>query len=125
MHHEYQTFEMERENAVDAENSFRGKVEALRLFWKGMANVPHLEKVVRGYWSAPVSSSKSESTFSYTGDLITKKRSRLGGGLSEAITVVFDMTRQPTYQFSHVMDGLCSLQKEYERVKQSKRAARE
>ena len=69
-----------RENAATDAGSiellahFRVKVDALKLFWRENGYLfPLVAKVYKAYFSSPVSSAKAESTFSYSGEVVTKK----------------------------------------------------
>ena len=99
---------------------FEEQASALASFYKTkLATSATLQRVVRAYFSMPVASSKSETTFSYTGDVLTKKRNQLSVDLTEALTVVNDMTRQPNYSFERVFEGVKALGHEYEDVKRA------
>ncbi len=102
------------------------KVEILKDFWsRPVQPFPsHLSRVARAYWSAPVASSKSESTFSYSGEVITKKRNTLSVSLSEAM-IAYDWTRQAHYSFNALVRGVFVLDEEYVRVKENRKRERQ
>ena len=52
---------------------------------------------------------------------MTKKRNRISAGLTEACTVVYDSTRQPSYEFNDVRDGVMELAEKYEKLKAIKK----
>lgn len=110
------------EQKVLVELQFKEKAEYLKRFFSEYSSKwKHLKYVCKAYYSMPVASSKSETTFSYTGELITKKRNGLSVELSEASTVSYDMTRQENYNFTtDVMGGMRILAEEYEIVKRRK-----
>jgi hypothetical protein len=62
----------------------------------------------------PISSSKPEAVFSYTGEVVTKKRNGLHVSSVEAMAVVNDFTRQPDYSFDAVLKEITILSEELE-----------
>ncbi len=103
--------------------SFLDKTELLKGFWdRPKQPFPtYLVFACRAYWSAPVASSKSESTFSYIGEVIAKKRNKLSVQLSEAITVAYDWSRQTHFDFRKFVDRVFELDKEYMQVKEKRK----
>ena len=73
-----------------------------------------MEPVVRQYAGMPISSSKPEAVFSYTGEVVTKKRNGLHVSSVEAMAVVNDFTRQPDYSFDAVLKEITILSEELE-----------
>jgi hypothetical protein len=106
---------------------FPEKVEILREFWARPKHPfpMHLVYACRAYWSAPVASSKSESTFSYSGEVITKKRNKLSVHLSEAMTVGYDWTRQEHFKFETFVKGVFGLDEEYAKLKEKEKSSKE
>jgi hypothetical protein len=105
------------------EMPFLDKVERLKAFWARPKHPfpAYLVFACRAYWSAPVASSKSESTFSYIGEVITKKRNKLSVQLSEAMTVAYDWSRQTHFGFRKFVNRVFELDKEYMRVKEKRK----
>jgi hAT family C-terminal dimerisation region len=123
---EWKRYELERK--IWKRNPQEEDVAALQRFWRGLSQVSNSPKTVcsvaRAYFSVPVASSKSESTFSYTGEVITKRRNQIGVHLAEASTVVYDYIRQPDYDLKQLMAGVNQLSAEYEEVKAEAEEAR-
>jgi len=106
--------------------TFVDEVASLKQYWiNAKQRRPFLFKLVQAYFSIPVASSKSETTFSYSGAAVTKVRNRLGVELTEALTVYNDFTRQGHFSFPQLREGVHALAKEYELVKQKKKEERE
>jgi hypothetical protein len=105
---------------------FSAKVDLLKEFWvNSKSRFPeYISQTAKSYWSAPVASSKSESTFSYSGEVVTKKRNKLGVHLTEAMTVGYDWTRQPHFGFDNFVAQVFGLDAEYQKVKKNAEASR-
>lgn len=116
---EWENYELQR-SIIDS--SLDGSLENLRSFWKeSAASLTHLARVCQAYWSVPVASSKSESTFSYSGDVCSRRRGQVSVQLAEATTIAYDYSQQPGYSFEKLLAGLKVLSEEYEELKAEQR----
>ena len=55
---------------------------------------------------------------------MTKKRNQISVTLTEASTVAYDSTRQPSYDFDSLLGGIMVLADEYEELKRERKKAR-
>ncbi len=67
--------------------------------------------VLKSYMSMPLASSYAESSFSFTGALVTKKRINLTASNVEAISVIQDYMRQNEFSFESFMNDFRVLRK--------------
>ncbi len=78
---------------------------------------------LRCYMSMPLASSYPESTFSFTGELVSKRRLNLSVDNVEAVAIINDFMKQPGFSFDNVFPLLKTVQDEHkEKAKGRKRA---
>ena len=112
---------------VLAEMPFQEKVEILREFWARPKHPfpAYLVTTCKAYWSAPVASSKSESMFSYAGEVITKKRNKMSVQLAEAMSVGYDWSRQKHFKFEKFVNTVFVLEQEHTVIKEKAKEEKE
>lgn len=128
MNIEWDAFALQKKrNKLDPEGlEFEEQAGKLRDFFKmtAFAAAPHIGKVCKAYFSAQVSSAKSETTFSFTGNMVSKTRGSLSVESIEAATVAHEMMKQPGYRFKNMFDAVCELAGEWEALKRKKKEER-
>lgn len=97
----YASLELERRKAVP---------RSMEDFWKGMEReYSSMNTLARLYLSMPVSAVKPETVFSFTGALVSKRRTGLKPDNVEAMAVINDFTRQDGYSFETLLKEVSSL----------------
>jgi len=58
------------------------------------------------FLSFPAGAGASERTWSYTGSVITKYRTRTDDDFLETLTIISDFIKNPSYSFDEITQGL-------------------